>query len=40
MNTTGWILVLLTFVVFIVGLIVGAARKNKENYDAVRNFVS
>ena len=40
MNTTGWVLVLLTFVVFIVGLIVGAARKNKENYDAVRNFVS
>ena len=40
MNTTGWILVLLTFVVFIVGLIVGAVRKNNENYDAVRNFVS
>ena len=40
MNTTGWILVLLTFVVFIVGLIVGAVRKDKENYDAVRNFVS
>jgi len=40
MNTTGWVLVLLTFVVFIVGLIVGAARKKKENYDAVRNFVS
>jgi len=27
-------------VVFIVGLIVGAARKKNENYDAVRNFVS
>jgi amino acid transporter len=40
MNTTGWVLVLLTFVVFIVGLIVGAARKKNENYDAVRNFVS
>ena len=40
MNTTGWILVLLTFVVFIVGLFVGAVRKNNENYDAVRNFVS
>jgi amino acid transporter len=40
MNTTGWILVLSTFVVFILGLIVGAVRKDKENYDAVHNFVS
>jgi amino acid transporter len=40
MNTTGWILVLLPFGMLVVGLIVGAARKNKENYDAVRNFVS
>ena len=40
MNTTGWILVLSTFVVFIIGLIVGALRKDKENYDAVHNFVS
>ncbi|MFM8155337.1 MAG: APC family permease, partial [Actinomycetes bacterium] len=40
MNTTGWILVLSTFAVFIIGLIVGAVRKDKENYDAVRNFVS
>ena len=40
MNTTGWILVLLPFVMFIIGLIVGAIRKKEENYDAVRNFVS
>ena len=40
MNTTGWILVLLPFVMFIIGVIVGAIRKNKENYDAVHNFVS
>ena len=40
MNTIGWILVLLTFVVFVVGLLVGLMRKGRENYDAVRNFVS
>ena len=40
MNTTGWILVLSPFVLFVVGLIVGAARKKSENYDAVHNFVS
>ena len=40
MNTTGWILVLLTFAVFVVGLLVGLIRKGRENYDSVRNFVS
>ena len=40
MNTEGWILVLLTFVVFVVGLLVGLIRKGRENYDSVRNFVS
>ncbi|MSY40674.1 MAG: amino acid permease, partial [Actinobacteria bacterium] len=40
MNTTGWILVLSPFVLFVVGLIVGATRKKSENYDAVHNFVS
>lgn len=40
MNTTGWVLVSGTFVVFIVGLILGALRKDKENYEAVRNFIS
>ncbi|MCX6425108.1 MAG: APC family permease, partial [Actinobacteria bacterium] len=40
MNTTGWILVLSPFVLFVVGLIVGVARKKSENYDAVHNFVS
>ena len=39
-NTTGWILILLPFVMFVIGLIVGTARKNKENYDAVHNFAS
>ncbi len=40
MNTTGWILVLLAFGVFVVGLLVGLLRKGRENYDSVRNFVS
>ena len=40
MNTTGWILVLSTFAVFVVGLLVGLLRKGRENYDSVRNFVS
>ncbi len=40
MNGTGWFLVLLPFILFVVGVIVGAARKNKENYDSVHNFVS
>ena len=40
MNTEGWILVLLTFAVFVVGLLVGLIRKGRENYDSVRNFVS
>ncbi len=39
-NATGWVLILLPFAIFIVGLIIGAVRRNKENYDAVHNFVS
>ena len=40
MTPTGWVLVLLTPTMFIVGLILGTIRKNKENYDAVQNFAS
>jgi len=40
MTPTGWVLVLLTPTVFIVGFILGAVRKKKENYDAIQNFVS
>ena len=40
MNGLGWFLVALPFIIFVIGLIVGAVRRNKENYDAVHNFVS
>jgi len=40
MNGLGWFLVLLPFIMFVLGLIVGALRRDKENYDAVHNFVS
>lgn len=39
-NTTGWILILLPFAMFLIGLIIGVSRKGKENYDAVHNFAS
>lgn len=40
MNGLGWFLVSLPFVIFVIGMIVGALRRGKENYDAVHNFVS
>ncbi|MBU6245867.1 MAG: APC family permease [Actinomycetales bacterium] len=40
MSSLGWLLVLAPFGIFIVGLLLGAVRRNKENYDAVHNFVS
>lgn len=40
MTPTGWVLVLLVPAMLITGLILGSIRKNKENYDAVHNFVS
>ncbi|MEZ5117087.1 MAG: APC family permease [Candidatus Nanopelagicales bacterium] len=40
LNTTGWILVLLPFVFFAIGLIVGEARRRKENVDAVADLVT
>lgn len=40
MSPTGWVLVLLTPALFVIGIILGAVRRNRENYDAVRNFVS
>ena len=40
MTSLGWFLVLLPFIIFVVGLVLGAVRRDKENYDAVHNFVS
>jgi amino acid transporter len=40
LNSTGWVLVLLPFVMFGVGLIVGEARRRKENVDAVADLVT
>ncbi len=40
LNTTGWVLVLLPFVVLVAGAAVGAARRRNENEDAVRDLVS
>jgi amino acid transporter len=40
MNGLGWFLVSLPFVMFVIGLIIGAVRRDKENYDAVHNFAS
>jgi amino acid transporter len=40
LNLTGWILVALPFVMVVVGWIVGAARRTRENDDAVKDLVS
>jgi amino acid transporter len=40
LNATGWVLVLLPFVVLAAGAAVGAARRREENEDAVRDLVS
>ncbi len=40
LNTLGWFLVLAPFLFFVIGLILGAVRRDKENYDAVHNFVT
>jgi amino acid transporter len=40
LSPTGWVLVLLPFVTFVVGVIVGVARQRRENVDAVADLVS
>ncbi|MGY1813370.1 APC family permease [Blastococcus sp. SYSU D00820] len=40
LSTTGWVLVVLPFVAFVVGTLIGAARRTRENADAVRDLVS
>jgi amino acid transporter len=39
LNTTGWILVTTPFVVFIIGVLIGSVRQNRENVDAVADLV-
>ena len=40
LNTTGWVLVLLPFVTFAVGMLVGKLRVRTENEDAIADLVS
>ena len=40
LNATGWTLVLLPFVMFVVGWVIGLVRRNAENEDAVMDLVS
>jgi len=40
MNTLGWVLVILPFIAFAIGWIVGLLRKSDENEDAVKDLVS
>jgi hypothetical protein len=40
LSTTGWVLVLLPFATFVVGVIVGVARQRRENVDAVADLVT
>jgi len=40
LNTTGWILVLLSFVVFVIGTIIGKMREKSENEDLIKDLVT
>jgi hypothetical protein len=40
LNTTGWILVLAPFVMFVIGTVVGKLRLSEENEDAVADLVT
>jgi len=40
LSTTGWTLVLAPFTIFIIGMVIGAIRRNDENEGAVADFVS
>ncbi len=40
LNTTGWILVLLSFAVFVAGTIVGKVRETSENEDLIKDLVN
>jgi amino acid transporter len=40
LNLLGWFLITVPFILFVIGVIVGSARQNKENVDAVADLVS
>ena len=40
LNLLGWFLITLPFILFVIGVIVGSIRQNKENVDAVADLVS
>ena len=40
LNTTGWVLVLLPFVLFIIGTVIGALRASTENRDSIEDLVT
>ena len=40
LNLLGWFLITLPFILFVIGVIVGSVRQNKENVDAVADLVS
>ena len=40
LNATGWTLILLPFVMFLVGVLVGFLRKSQENEDAIKDLVT
>jgi amino acid transporter len=40
LSSTGWTLVLLPYAVFVIGMVIGQLRRNKENQDAVADLVS
>jgi amino acid transporter len=40
LSTTGWVLVITPFLMFVVGLVVGAVRKKSENVDAIADLVT
>ena len=40
LNTTGWVLVASSFVLFALGAIIGVSRKSSENRDLIDNLIS
>lgn len=40
LNTTGWVLVASSFVLFVIGALIGVSRKSSENRDLIDNLIS